>query len=111
MSKCKGTKSNFYKMFAETCHKAEKRKVYTMQFKQGLVRYTNENLNRSAATRFKVDVKRVREWKKEIVKITATDSKKEKLAGGRRKLTDVGLEESLLASICDARSNALRVST
>ena len=32
-----------------------------MQFKQDVVRYGNENQNRSAATRFKVDVKRIRE--------------------------------------------------
>ena len=81
-----------------------------MQFKQDAVRYTNENSNRSAATRFKDDVKRVRELKKKIAKITATDSKKQKLAGGRRKLTDVDLEESILAWIYDGRRNALRVS-
>ena len=99
VSKYKATKSHFYKMFAETSHKAEKRKMYTMQFKQDAVRYTNENSNRSAATRFKDDVKRVRELKKKIAKITATGSKKQKLAGGRSKLTDVDLEESLLAWI------------
>ena len=66
VSKYNPTKSNFYKMSAETSHKREKRKGYTMQFKQDVVRYANENSNRSAATRFKVDVKIVREWKKQI---------------------------------------------
>ena len=109
VSKYNPTKSNFYKMFAETSHKREKRKRYTMQFKQDVVRYSNENSNRSAATRFKVDVKRVREWKKQIEKMTANDPKKQKLAGGGKKLTDVDLEESVLAWIYDRRSNALRV--
>ena len=67
-------------------------------------------MNRSAATRFKVHVKRVREWKKKIEKITASDLKKRKSGGGGKKLTDVHLEESLLAWIYDRLSNALRVS-
>ena len=106
-------------MSAETSHKREKRKGYTMQFKQDVVRYANENSNRSAATRFKVDVKIVREWKKQTEKMTANDPKKQKmtandpkkqkLAGGRKKLTDIDLEESVLAWIYDRCSNALRV--
>ena len=39
-------------------------KGYSMEFKQDVVRCANENSNISAATRFKVDVKKVREWKK-----------------------------------------------
>ena len=82
-----------------------------MQFKQDVIRYANENSNRSTATRFKADVKRVRECKKQIEKITATDpKKKQKMTGAGRKLTDVDLQESLLAWIYDRRSNALRVS-
>ena len=69
-----------------------------MQFKQDVIRYANENSNRSTATRFKADVKRVRECKKQIGKITATDpKKKQKMTGAGRKLTDVDLQESLLA--------------
>ena len=98
-------------MPTETSHRGEKSKGYTMQFKQNVVRYANENSNRSAVTWFKVDVKRVREWKKQIEKITTTDPKKQKLAGGGRKLTDVDIEESLLAWIYDRRSNALCVSS
>ena len=108
--KQKPTKSNFYKMSAETSHKCEKRKEYTIQFKQDVARYANQNLNHSAATRFKGDEKKIRERKKQIKKLTATNAKKQKLAGGGRKLTDVDLEESLLAWIYDCRSNALRVS-
>ena len=108
--KYKSTKSNFYKMSAETSNKGEKRKGYTTQFEQNLVRYTNENSNHTAATRFKVDLKRVREWKKQIEKITSTNPKNQKLAGGGRKLIDVDLEESLLPWIYDRHSNALRVS-
>ena len=109
VSKYKPTKSSFYKMSTETSHNSEKRKGYRMQFKQD-VRYANVNSNHSAATRFKVDVKRVREWKKQIEKLMATNPKKQKLAGRGRKLTDVDLEESLLAWIYDRHSNALLVS-
>ena len=84
-------------MSAETFHKGEKRKGYTIQFKQNVARYPNENLNRSAASRFKGNEKIIREWKKQIEKLTATDP-------------DVDLEESLLACIYDCRSNALPVS-
>ena len=55
-------------------------------------------------------MKRVREWKKKIKKITATDPKKQKLTGGGRNLTDADLEQSLLAWIYDRSSNALCVS-
>ena len=72
-------------------------KGYSMEFKQDVVRCANENSNISAATRFKVDVKKVREWKKQIEKITSTNPKKQKQTGGGIKLTDVDLEESLLA--------------
>ena len=81
-----------------------------MQFKQDIVRYANESSSSSASTRFKADVKKVREWKKQIEKITVTDPKKQKLAGGGRKLTNVDLEESLLAWIYERRSNTFRVS-
>ena len=82
-----------------------------MQFKLDVIRDANENSNRSTVTRFKADVKRVRECKKQIEIITATDpKKKQKMAGAGRKLTDVDLQESLFAWIYDRRSNALRVS-
>ena len=68
-----------------------------MQFKQDVVRCANENSNRSCASRFKVDVKRVREQKRQMTR-------------GGRKLTDVDLKESLLAWIYDRRSNARCVS-
>ena len=81
-----------------------------MKFSQNVGRYMNENSNRYAGTRFKVDVKRVRELKKHIEKITAIDPKKQKLAGGGRKFTDVNLEESLLPWIYGRHSDALCVS-
>ena len=81
-----------------------------MQFKQDIVRYANESSSSSASTRFKADVKKVGEWKKQIEKITVTDPKKQKLAGGGRKLTNVDLEESLLTGIYDRHSNVFRVS-
>ena len=45
-------------MSAETSHKGEKRKEYTMKFSQNVGRYMNSNSNRYAGTRFKVDVKK-----------------------------------------------------
>ena len=39
VSKYKPKKASFYKMSAETSQKGEKRKGYTIQFKQDIVRY------------------------------------------------------------------------
>ena len=46
-----------------TSHKGEKRHSYSMDFKKQVIKYAEENSNRSAASKFSIDVKRVREWR------------------------------------------------
>ena len=94
----------------DTSHKGEKIKSYTMKFKLDVVTYAKEHSNHLAGNRFKLASKRVREWRKQYEDINSTDSKKKKLPGGGRKLTDYDVEEGLVLWIYERRSNALRVS-
>ena len=95
-----------------TFHKGQKRKSYSMEFKQEAITFAEENGNNSAARRFGVAVKRVREWRQNIVELCAKPkgSKKEKLQGDGRKPMDEGMEEELLEWIHAHRSRGLRVS-
>ena len=81
-----------------------------MKFKLDVVTYAKEHSNHLAANRFKLASNRVREWRKQYEDINSTDSKKKKLPGGGRKLTDYDVEEGLILWIYERRSNALRVS-
>ena len=62
-------------------HKGRKRS-FTMQFKQEVVEFASEHSNRSAAQRFNVEQKRVREWKDNFDKIKTAKSSRQKLEGG-----------------------------
>ena len=92
-----------------TSHKGQKRKSYSMEFKQEAITFAEENGNNCAARRFGVAVKRVREWRQNkdaIVELCAKPKgfKKEKLEGGVRKPMDEGMEEELLEWIHGRRS-------
>ena len=91
-------------------HKVERRQKYSMEFKRATIKYAQENSIHSAAKKFKVDQKRVREWVQKEEKVTSMKGKRFRLDGGRRKLTDVELEEEVLSWIHQRRSNMLRVS-
>ena len=67
-----------------------------MQFKQEVVEFASEHSNRSAAQRFNVEPKRVREWKDNFDKIKTAKSSRQKLEGGGRKCIDEDLEENLV---------------
>ena len=45
--------------------KGKKKRPYSMEFKKQVVVYAEANSDRSAASHFDVEPKRVREWKKE----------------------------------------------
>ena len=54
-----GGAMNFIMLISQ---KGEKRRAYSMmEFKNEVIKYATENSKRSAATKYKVDVKRVRE--------------------------------------------------
>ena len=93
-----------------TSHKGEKRTSYSMDFKKQVIKFAEENSNRSAGIKFKIEVKRVREWRQNKDKIVAAKDKRQRLDGGGRKVTDQQLEEELLKWIFERRNNMLRVS-
>ena len=90
--------------------RGKKKRSYSMEFKKQVVIYAEANSNRSAASRFDVEPKRVREWKKDIDKINATKSKRQRLDGGGRKCIDADLEQDLVHWIYEKRSRMLHVS-
>ena len=88
-------------------HKGERRQKYNMEFKKATIKYAKENSIHSAANKFKVDRKRIREWVQKEEKVTSMKGKRFRVDG--RKLTNVELEE-VLSWIQQRRSNMLRVS-
>ena len=65
--------------------KGKKRRSYTMDFKRQVCEYAETNSNRAAASRFDVEPKRVREWKKDLEKIKSTKSNRQLLNEKMRK--------------------------
>lgn len=94
----------------ETSHKGQKRNTYSMEFKKQVITFAEINSNRSAALKFKIEVKRVREWRQNKEKIVVMKDKRQRLEGGGRKLTDQQLEDDILKWILERRGNMLRVS-
>ena len=91
-------------------HKGNRRQKYSMEFKKATIKYAQENSIHSAAKKFKVDRKRVREWVQKEEKVTSLNERRFRLDGGERKLTDVELEEEVLGWIHQQHSNMLSVS-
>ena len=91
-------------------YEGERRQKYSMEFKKASIKYAQENSIHSAAKKFKVDRKRVREWVQKEEKVISMKGKRFRVDGGGRKLTDVELEEEVLRWIQQRRSNVLRVS-
>ena len=91
-------------------HKGERRQKYSMEFKKATIKYALENSIHSAAKKFKVDRKRVREWVQKEEKVTSIKGKRFRVDGGGRRLTDVELKEEVLSWIQQRRSNIQRVS-
>ena len=87
------------------------RQKYSMEFKKATIKYAQENSIQSAPKKFKVDLKRVREWVQKEEKATSMRGKRFIVDGGERNLTDVELEEEeVLSWIRQRSSSILRVS-
>ena len=93
-----------------TSHKGKKKCSYTMEFKRQVVAYAVENSNRSAASHYGMEPKRVREWEKDLDKIKETKSSRQRLEGGGRKCIDEEFEDELVHWIYEQRSKMLHVS-
>ena len=90
--------------------KGKKKRSYSMEFKKQVVAYAEANSNRSAASHFDVEPKRVREWKKDFEKFKSTKSNRQRLDGGGRECIDEDLEEDLVHWIYEKQSKMLHVS-
>ena len=80
-------------------HKRERLQKYSIEFKMATTEYVQENSIHSAAKKFKVDRKRVREWVQKEEKVTSMKGKRFRLDGGGWKPTDVELKEEVLSWI------------
>ena len=95
-----------------TSHKGEKRKNYTMEFKRNAISFAEKHSNNTAAKKFCVDRKRIREWKQNKSELfdSVVKASSKRLEGGGMKPMDVQLENQLVEWIYGRRSNGLRVS-
>ena len=88
----------------------KKKRSYSVEFKKQVVVYVEANSNRSAASHFVVEPKRVREWRKDFEKIKSTKPNRKRLDEGGRKCIDENLEEDLVHWIYEKQSKMLHVS-
>ena len=96
-------------------HKGKKIQKYSLDLKKQVIAFAEEYGNRPASRHFKVDERRIREWrsqKSEIVQLVASKKGKQrsKLSGGGRKPLSLKLEETLIQWIDSRRAIGLRVS-
>ena len=78
--------------------------------KANQIQFSFSNSNRSAAQKFSLEPKRVREWIKNFEKSVSTKSYKQALEGGGRKCFDSDLEEKLVAWVYEKRGKMFHVS-
>jgi len=90
----------------------KKRKSYTVAEKLAAITLAKRTSKKKAAREFKVDVKRIREWCKQEVALSAVTktTKAMRLSGGGRPFKHELLDEKLVKWIQERRSNNLRVS-
>jgi hypothetical protein len=90
-----------------------KNRSYTIAFKLEVVAYAEDTSNRHAATFYKIDRKRVQEWKKQKTKLQTIINKNEArvLEGRGHKAMYPALEEELLDYIKKKREEKSAVTT
>ena len=91
--------------------KKKKKSSYSTEYNLETIKFAKESKSiYSAAKKFNVDHKRIREWQSTKAKLQAADNKRKCLDGGVRKPFAVGLENELLEWIHERRSTGLQVS-
>ena len=81
-----------------------KKRSFDAAFKLKVVDCAVRTTNRGAATKFFVDEKSVREWRKQKMSLMAMPDKKKRIYGGGRKASKPELEGVLVAWISDLRA-------
>ena len=100
-------------MHLSSVKKKKKKKIssYSTEYNLETIKFAKESKSiYSAAKKFNVDHKRIREWQSTKAKLQAADNKRKCLDGGVRKPFAVGLEDELLEWIHERRSTGLQVS-
>ena len=90
-----------------------KNRRFSMSFKRDAIAFAEKTTNRSAAMKFKVDGKRIREWrqnKKLIIEACEKGIEKHRLKGAGRKVAHKAMEEELIRWYKEQTSNGLLVS-
>ena len=100
-----------------TSHKGEKLKSYTLKFKLDAISYAEIHGNHAAEKKYKVDRKRIREWKHKKLSIQQTVNSKiakgkqrKRMEGAGRKPFSETLDAAVLEWIHERRGNCLPVS-
>ena len=84
---------------------------YLTEYKLEAIKFAEESRSiSSAAKKFNIDRKRIREWKSAKAKLQVADNRRKRLEGGGRKPFDVGLVDELLEWVHERKSSGLRVS-
>jgi len=86
-----------------------KRKSYTAEFKLSVVKYAEENGNRSAGREYSVDERSVREWREQKNVLNAMDRRKRARRGGLPHWPE--LESELRKWVISTREQKRKVST
>ena len=95
---------------AEASGKGKTRQSYAIQFKKDVVSYAVNHSNRTAASKFNVEPKRVREWKSVAEKFNTVKVNRKRLHGGGRNCLDAELEEEVAFWVYSMRQRMLHVS-
>ena len=98
-----------------TTHKGKKFQAYSLEVKNEAIKHAEIHGNRPASRFFRVDEKRIREWRSkkseiEALIVTKSGKQRKKLTGGGRKPLSTQLEERLLDWISNRRTQGLQVS-
>ena len=78
---------------AEASGKGKTRQSYSIQFRKDVVSYAVNHSNRTAASKFNIEPKRVREWRSVAEKFNTVKVNRKRLDGGGRNCLDAELEE------------------
>ena len=98
---------------ADTEAGKDRKRSFSVAFKLQAVSLAKANSNNSAARKYKVDPKRIREWRQKEATLKAeseTSAAKKRVKGGGRKPLCLQLEDEVLEWIRDMRTRRLRVS-
>lgn len=92
---------------------SRKNRSFSMSFKRDAIAFAEKTSNRSAARKFKVDGKRIREWRQNkelIIEACENGIEKHRLRGAGRKVAHQAMEEELIRWYQEQKSNGLLVS-